>query len=385
MSTDADRHWMARALGLAHIATGSTAPNPPVGAVLVRDGSVLGEGWTRPIGGPHAEVAALQDCAIRGHDPRGATLYVTLEPCCHQGRTPPCSDALIAAGVSRVVVGVLDPFPAMRGQSVEQMEAAGLSVAVGVEEDACARQILGFARALSSGLPEVTSKVAMTLDGHIATASGESQWISGPQARQDGHVLRAHHDAILVGIGTVVADDPRLTCRLPAESLPGGSVDRDPVPVVLDSQLRVPAEARVLQSRDAVVVCAEDAPKRELSARVVRVARGPHGLDVVAALRALVDLGLHRILVEGGGHVHRALLDAAVVDTLQVYVAGLLLPGGRPWVAGPTVERLAEGVRMDLADVVRLGPDVRLTYALRHAIAPDPLAALRHQRTTPAR
>lgn len=371
---------MERALGLAERALGSTTPNPAVGAVLVRDGRVLGEGWTRPAGQEHAEVAALQDAERRGHDVRGCTAYVTLEPCCHHGRTPPCTDALLAAGVSRVVVGTVDPYEAVRGQGIEQLRAAGVQVDMGVEREACERQILGFARALAVGLPEVSCKAAVSADGRIATLRGESKWITGEEARRDGHRLRASHDGILVGIETVLADDPLLSCRLPA--VKDGIPPTNPTPVVLDTHLRIPSGAHLFGGgRVPLVVCGPDAPERTLPCEVARVPLDDEGLvDIVAALRAAAGAGLHRVLVEGGGSVHRSLLDAGLCDTLYLYVAGVVIPGGRSWVGGPAVERLAEAPRMRLQGVERLGPDVRLTYRLDHAIAPDPLAAHRQGR-----
>lgn len=366
-----DGAWMQRALELARTALGRTAPNPAVGAVLVRDGQVVGQGATRPTGQEHAEIVALADAAERGKDPAGATAYVTLEPCCHHGRTPPCTDALIAAGVARVVVGTVDPFEAVRGQGIAQLRAAGIDVVCGVEREACERQILGFARAVSNGLPEVSCKAAVSADGNIATASGESKWITGPVARLDGHRLRAAHDAILVGIGTVLADDPRLNCRLPE-----GEPQRDPVPVILDSNLRIPADARVLGAgARAVVVCADDAPDRDLDCEIVRVSRGVDGrVDITEALRSVASRGLHRVLVEGGGAIHRSLLDAGLCDTLHLYVAGIVVPGGRSWVGGPALESLADAPRMRLKDLLQLGEDARLTYHLDHSVAPDPLA-----------
>jgi len=374
-----DPRFMDRALSLAALATGTTAPNPPVGAVIVRDGAVIGEGFTRPVGGPHAEIEALSDAARRGHDVAGATMYVTLEPCCHHGRTPPCSQALIRAGIARVVVGVLDPYDKVQGRSVEELRQAGVEIQLGVEAERAARAVLGFARAQRLGLPEVTAKAAITLDGHIATASGESRWITGDAARADGHGLRAHHDALMVGIGTVLADDPQLTLRLPEGMLTGLDTPAPPAKVVLDTELRIPARARLFAEGEAVVLCADDAPHRDLAGRVVRVPRGERGLDVVAALRALVQLGYHRILVEGGGHVHRSLLDAGVVDTLQLYVGDRIVVGGRPWVAGPAVDSLAEAPRARLHEVLRLGPDVRLTYRLTHALDPDGVERLVRQ------
>lgn len=350
-----DEAAMALAVEAGRRALGRTAPNPPVGAVLVRGGEVIGEGWTRPPGGAHAEVVALADARDRGHDPRGATMVVTLEPCCHHGRTPPCTDAILEAGVSRVVVGVVDPYPPMRGRSLAQLEAAGVEVKLGPAARACTELMLGFLRVHEGGLPEVGLKVATTLDGRLATASGESRWITGEAARRHGHVLRDRHDALLVGIGTALADDPELTCRVE-----GG---RDPVPVVLDTNLRLPADARLLHgSRRAVVVCAEDAPDRELQADLVRVPRGPGGLDVVAALRALGARGLHRILVEGGADVHRSLLDAGVVDHVYAYVAGTVVPGGRSWTGGPPLAALGDAPRFGAPEVTPLGDDVLLHY-----------------------
>lgn len=356
-----DRAFMARAVEVARRGLGTTAPNPTVGAVLVRDGAVIGEGYTRPVGGPHAEVVALRAARDAGHDPRGATMYVTLEPCCHHGRTPPCTDALIEAGVGRVVVGVVDPFPPMRGEGLAILRRAGVDVALGVETEACAALVRGFTRVITAGLPEVTSKVAVSADGHLATAAGESKWITGAEARRDAHRLRAEHDAVLVGAGTQRADDPSLTVR---------DVDgHQPVPVVLDTGLRIDAGARLFaHPRRAVIVCAEDAPARDLAAEVVRVPRGPGGVDVEAALRALAARGLHRILVEGGAGVHRALLDARLVDTLVVYVAPVLVPGGRPWLGGAPLATLGEAVRMRRPEVAPVGDDVRLTCAMPHRL-----------------
>lgn len=376
--TDIDRPHLRRALQLSEAAVGHTSPNPPVGAVLVRDGAVLGEGWTRREGGrEHAEVASLNDCRARGHDPRGATLYVTLEPCrIRHVHTPPCTRVILDAGIARVVVGVLDPFPGMRGQSIELLREHGVEVRVGVEEEACARRILGFARAVGFGLPEVTLKAGISTDGRIATAAGESRWITSPLSREAGHRLRACHDAVLVGIGTVLADDPRLTTRLP--EVPG-QTPHDPVPVVLDTQLRIPSGAKLFSSsRRAIVICGEDAPERELPADVIRVPCEPSGhVDPEAALRALVVRGLHRILVEGGGRVHRALLDRGLADTLELFVAPILIPGGRPFVGGPPIETLGAAARMELRTVEQIGPDAHLVYHLAHTVAPDPLAPLR--------
>ena len=368
---------MLRALELASSALGSTAPNPAVGAVIVRDGEMLGEGWTHPPGSDHAEVAAIKSARQAGFDTSGATMYVTLEPCCHHGRTPPCTGAILASGIQRVVVGTSDPFPAMRGQGLQVLRDAGLDILLGIERDRCEAQILGFARSVGFGLPEVSCKAAISADGRIATATGESQWITGSQAREDGHRLRASHDAIMVGIGTVIADDPRLSCRL--APTPGRPEMVDPVPVVLDSSLRIAADASLFQSpRRPVIMCLEEAPQRYLEADIVRIAAGPDGrVDLVAAMEALAARGLHRLLIDGGGAVHRAALDAGLVDTLYLYIAGVVLPGGIPWIGGPPVQALADARRMQLIDVCKVGADARLCYRLVHRLAADPLAALR--------
>lgn len=367
-----DDAFMALALVQAEHALGSTAPNPPVGAVLVRAGVVLGAGFTQPAGHDHAEVRALADCRANGHDPRGATMYVTLEPCCHHGRTPPCTSALLAAGVARVVVGAVDPFPPMQGRALALLRNAGLTVDRTVTHaEACARRVLGFARAVTHGLPEVTLKAAISLDGNIATEAGESQWITGATSRRAAHQLRARHDAVLVGIGTVLADNPRLTTRVEAGSQ---TIDaaraRNAVPVVLDTQLRTPADAALLTSGlRPIIICGERAPERVLPADLVRVPTDAHGhVDVRHALSALAARGLHRVLVEGGGQVYRALLDAHLVDQVEIFCAGVVIAGGRSWVAGSALESLGAAKRMTLVHSEPCGGDLWSTWRVAHQL-----------------
>ncbi len=368
MSEALDHRFMGLALDEARAALGRTAPNPSVGAVLVRGDQVLGRGRTQPVGGNHAEVEAVNDAHRAGHDDlTGATLYVTLEPCCHWGRTPPCTDLILREGLARVVVGVVDPYPPMQGKGLARLRGAGVQVELGVRAAECGDVVLGFTRTLTRGLPEVTSKVAMSLDGRIATHRGESRWITGPRSREDGHRLRASHDAILVGIGTVLTDDPRLTCRVD-----GG---KDPVPVVLDSDLRLPLAARLLTAgAPPVILCADDASERVLPAEVARVPRRPEGgLEPVEALRALADRGLHRVLVEGGGQVHRSLLDARLVDTLHVYLSAVVVPGGVPWIGGPPLDHLGDALRLGAPTQVEpLGDDLRLTWRVPHRLGAVP-------------
>jgi diaminohydroxyphosphoribosylaminopyrimidine deaminase/5-amino-6-(5-phosphoribosylamino)uracil reductase len=346
-----DERLMGLALDMAQRGAGRTAPNPMVGAVVVRDGVVLAEGFTQPPGQAHAEPNALSHLGGRAE---GATMYVTLEPCCHWGRTPPCTDAILTSGIRRVVIGTVDPFPLVAGKGISRLRDAGIDVVVGVREAECRRLNLGFLRVLGGGLPEVTLKAAMTLDGRIAAADGTSRWITGPAAREDGHRLRDTHDAVLVGIGTVLADDPSLTTRLR-----GG---RDAVPVVLDTELRTPAGARLLQcSQRAVVVCAEDTPARDVPADVVRVARdAAGGVDVRHALRALAARGLHRVLAEGGGRIHRALIAADAVDRIELYVNARLLGGGHSVFPGAGYT-LADAPSFRFVAARPLGDDLHVT------------------------
>jgi diaminohydroxyphosphoribosylaminopyrimidine deaminase / 5-amino-6-(5-phosphoribosylamino)uracil reductase len=318
-----DSRWMGLALEVAARGLGRTAPNPVVGAVIVREGELLAEGFTQPPGQDHAEVHALRK--LQGVA-SGATMYVTLEPCCHYGRTPPCTDALIRAGIRRVVVGTIDPFPLVSGGGVQRLREAGIQVDVGLRERECRRINLGFFRSTLMGLPMVSLKAGMSLDGRIASDYGESRWITGPAARQAAHQLRDRHDAILVGIGTVLADDPELTTRIP-----GG---RDARPVVLDSRLRIPADAKLLQ-RNPLIFCGVQAPERELSAELVRLPLQQDRLPMELVLRELARRGYHRVLAEGGGQVHRSLVDAALVDVLEIFVNGRLLGGAAGVVSGP--------------------------------------------------
>lgn len=352
--------WMHRALELAESALGRTAPNPPVGAVIVRDGVFVSEGHTQPVGGAHAEIVAIRSAKKAKRDVAGCEMYVTLEPCCHVGRTPPCTNAIIESGIKKVIIGTVDPYKAMRGRGIRQLREAGVDVEVGVEQDKALRVIRGFHRACLHGLPEVTCKTAISLDGAIATAEGESQWITGPEARQYGHQLRATHDAILVGVGTVVADNPRLNCR----ALGG----KDPIPVVLDTKLRISESAALFSAGTRpILFCGEDAPYRELDADVVRVPLNDGGtLDITRVLRHLAARGVHRVLVEGGAEVHRTCIDANLVDTLYVFVAGTVIPGGRRWLAGPALQHLEKAPRFGPPKVMTVGDDVMLQYDLVH-------------------
>ncbi len=349
-----DSQWMGRALELAARGAGRTAPNPMVGAVVVRDGQLLAEGWHVAVGEPHAESVALAGLVGTA---TGATMYVNLEPCCHHGRTPPCTGVVLSAGLERVVVGIEDPDPRVHGRGLQILREAGLQVDIGVEEQACRELNGGYLKRAARGLPRVWLKAACTLDGRIADASGVSQWISGPQARQRVHRMRDRCDAIVVGSGTLKADDPALNTRVE-----GG---RDALPVLLDTELCCPPDARVLTAgRRPRIYCALDAPERGLDADVVRVPRAAEGLDLEAVLRDLAGQGIIEVLVEGGGLVHRTLLEHQLADRLLLFVAPKVLAGGSGFVGGEP-RALAEAFGFDLVSVEQIGQDVLLDLEVR--------------------
>ena len=357
-----DRRWMREALRLAARGRGRTAPNPMVGAVLVRGGRALASGWHAAAGGPHAEALAL---ARGGGAARGATLYVTLEPCAHWGRTPPCVDAVLAARPARVVVGMRDPDARTAGRGVRRLRAAGIAVEVGVEEAACRELNAGFVSRVLRGRPFTQLKLAASLDGRIATRGGDSRWITGALARARGHALRRAVDAIAIGSGTLLADDPELTARS------RGRVVARPLRIAIDSGLRTPPGARMLDPDDpgrAWILSARGAPARRRArleragARVIEVrARGGH-LDLRAAWRALGRAGVNDVLVEGGGGLAAALLRARLVDRIHWFSAPLLIGGdGRPALGPLGVGRLAAALRLARVRARRIGQDGWLT------------------------
>jgi diaminohydroxyphosphoribosylaminopyrimidine deaminase/5-amino-6-(5-phosphoribosylamino)uracil reductase len=363
---------MRLALAQARRASGRSFPNPPVGAVVYRGERVLGAGCTRPAGGPHAEIVALE-AARRRHGAgrvRGAALAVTLEPCSHVGRTGPCVDAVTAAGIASVDVGHADPNPAVAGGGLRRLRRAGVEVRVGVLEAECREQHRGFTTWCELGRPFVSLKLACTLDGRIATASGESRWITGAEARARVHRLRARADAILIGSGTALADDPELTARR------GGRVMHRPVRVLVDSRLRVPPDARLHRGADgrSWVLCAPGAPasrRRALAAAGVRLlevgSRGGH-LDLRRALAVLAREGLTEVLVEGGAGLAAALLRAGRVDEVHWFAAPRLLGGDARAALGPLALRsLAASVDLEDVRVRRAGRDVHLRGRVRSA------------------
>ncbi len=352
---------MQRAVQLAGGALGATSPNPAVGAVLVRDGRIVGEGYTRPPGGPHAEAVALAEAGELAH---GATLYVTLEPCAHHGQTPPCTDAIIRAGVAEVRAALRDPNPAVRGGGMEALEAAGVRVALGEGADEARSVLEGYLHWIATGLPLVVAKFAMSLDGKIATAAGESQWITGEEARRRAHELRAAADAVMVGVGTALQDDPRLTTR----DASGRPADRQPLRVVVDSGGRVPPSAQVFAAHGSVMIAVADATPtreqalREAGADVFRLPAQDGRVDVRALLGALGERGVTSLLVEGGGDLLASLFEGRMVDRVEAFVAPMIIGGrdARTPVEGEGVPRLAEALRLNRVTVERLGEDIHI-------------------------
>ena len=369
--TGEDHRFMARALRLAERGLYTTDPNPRVGCVLVRDGRQVGEGWHRKAGEPHAERLAL---AQAGADARGATAYVTLEPCSHHGRTPPCANALIEARVARVVTALRDPNPLVAGQGLARLSEAGIETQVGLLEADAAALNRGFLQRMQHGRPYLRCKLAMSLDGRTAMASGESQWITGDDARRDVQLLRARSSAILTGVGTVLADDPSLNVRLPAQALVGVEHDdclRQPLRVVLDTRLRTAPRARMLGlPGDNLIICGDGAPvetEDELRAAGADVARLPQlggRLDLARVMALLADRGVNEVLVEAGPTLAGSLLQDGLVDELIVYVAPHLMGhAARGLVSLPGLERMDQRIELALRAVRQVGRDLRLSYA----------------------
>jgi len=340
-----DEDHMRRALELS--LQGRPSPNPYVGAVLVKDGMVISGGYHRKAGMPHAEVEAL-----RGVDARGAVLYVTLEPCSHYGRTPPCTKAIIGAGVSEVVYGIDDPTDKVKGR--EELEAAGVKVRSGVLAAECERVNEVFLKHSRTGRPFVVLKAALTLDGQIATKTGESRWITSEESRRVVHELRGRYDAVLVGINTVLKDNPRLTCRVE-----GG---RDPLRVVLDSRLRIPLDAKVLADRNVLVAAAEGYDRKkmgELEGKAEVVVLGKDKVDLDGLLTELGRRGVTSVLVEGGSTVNYSFAKAGLVDKFIFFMAPKLLPGGNtPVFRGEGMAGLDEAVRLKVTGVKNVGEDL---------------------------
>ncbi|MCA1799296.1 MAG: bifunctional diaminohydroxyphosphoribosylaminopyrimidine deaminase/5-amino-6-(5-phosphoribosylamino)uracil reductase RibD [Xanthomonadaceae bacterium] len=361
--TTEDQRWMARALELAEQGAYTADPNPLVGCVLVRNGEVVGEGWHRQAGTPHAEIHAL---AAAGDAARGATAYLNLEPCAHQGRTGPCAQALVQAGVARVVAAIVDPNPLVSGKGLAVLEQAGIQTGYGLLAAEAAALNRGFLKRHTENRPWFTVKCAASLDGRTALASGESRWISSKDSRTEVQHMRARASAILTGIGTVLADDPRLTVRMEGEW-------RQPARIVLDPSLRCPPDAKLFAEGGAVfVVTAHDDFERvrrlsQAGATVVRLPKLADGrIDLNAVAGWLAAQDFNEVLVEAGATLNGALLDAGMIDELVIYLAPMLLgSSARALFAMPPLPHMSAGRRLDISDVRQVGDDWRITAAVR--------------------
>ena len=351
---------MTRALALAARGLYTTDPNPRVGCVLAHGEEVVGEGWTAPVGGPHAEVNALRMAGARA---AGATAYVTLEPCSHHGRTPPCADALIEARVKRVVAAIGDPNPLVNGGGSARLRAAGIDVAIGLCEQEARELNIGFVKRMMTGVPWVTLKIAASLDGRVALQNGVSKWITGPAAREDVQRLRARASAILTGIGTLLADDPQLTVRSPEIEMLG----RRPLRVVCDSQLRTPSTAKIFKEAGEVLLLS--GPKQEtnrqaleaVGAQILQLPLTEKGIDLHAALRVLGERHCNELLVEAGPTLAGRFIESRLIDELVLYIAPTLLGhDARAMALLPTIEDMSQRSQWQLLEHISCGDDLRL-------------------------
>lgn len=366
-NSTSDRRYMARAIRLAHHGLYGTDPNPRVGCVIVKDDRIVGEGWHARAGEAHAEIMALQ---AAGPEAAGATVYVSLEPCSHHGRTPPCAEALIEAGVARVVAAMIDPNPKVAGTGLVMLEAAGIKTESGLLATEAAMLNPGFISRMTRGRPYVRIKLAISLDGRTAMASGESKWITGEHARRDVQRLRARSSAILTGVGTILADDPSLTVR--DACVIGEGVDeadaRQPLRIIIDSHLSTPAEARIFQKpgNNLIVTSSDDNAAAEALIRAgaeVLCVEGANGrIDLAALMSHLGALEINEVLVEAGSHTCGALLDAGLVDEIVVYMAPHIMGANARGMFGlPHLGAMDERIGLDIRELRMVGADIRIT------------------------
>lgn len=361
--------FMSRAVQLARKGLYTTHPNPRVGCVIVKDGQIIGEGFHKTAGEGHAEVQALASLTT---DAKGATAYVTLEPCSHYGRTPPCAEALIKAGVATVVYGMQDPNPQVAGNGLKMLADAGIEVLGPVLENECRALNPGFIKRMEEGLPYVRVKMAMSVDGRTAMESGESQWITGPEARQDVQRLRAQSSAVVTGIGSVIMDNPSMTVRIDENDQEADTkAVRQPLRVIMDTALSIPPEAKILYPTNEVLVfCDEEEieadhlktlQKKKVDVRFLPLADDGR-LDLVEAMGQLADDGINEVLVETGAVLAGAFLDSGLVDELVVYMAPKLLGSeARPLLSLP-LEHMSDAVELNLLDMTKVGNDIKLVY-----------------------
>jgi diaminohydroxyphosphoribosylaminopyrimidine deaminase/5-amino-6-(5-phosphoribosylamino)uracil reductase len=355
---------MAQALTLAKEAAQYVAPNPKVGCVLVKDGVVIGKGVTQPPGGNHAEIEAMNDASSQGHDLAGSTAFVTLEPCSHFGRTPPCSDALIKAGIKTAVVACLDPNPLVQGQGIARLKAAGIEVITGVLEQEARESNLGFLTRMEKGRPWIRMKAAASLDGKTALHNGQSQWITAEPARHDGHAWRARAGAILTGIGTVLDDDPQLNVR-------GIAVARQPLRIIVDSKLQIPVTAKILTGGGSLIVCALEEPGkistlRDAGNEVICVPNAQGKVDLPALMQELGRRQINELHIEAGAKLNGSLIREHCVDELLLYLAPKLLGDARGLFDLEILERLDGAKSLSFHEITQIGEDLRILARFKH-------------------
>ncbi len=360
-----DKEYMKQALRLARRGLGKTSPNPMVGALIVKDGRIIGQGYHRHYGGKHAEINAIESAR---ENTGGATMYVTLEPCCHYGKTPPCVDAVIKSQIGKVVIGTLDPYSEMRGRSLEILKRHGIDTEVGVLEEECRALNEAYFKYMTTGVPLVTVKFAQTLDGRIATSTGNSQWLSSPASRRFAHKLRSLNDAVMVGIGTVLMDNPQLTVRL--------ARGRNPTRIILDSRLRIPLDARVLMNQESaptIIATASSADSERLSALsqmgtgVLVTREDERGeVDLSHLLQILGQRSISSVLVEGGAETITSLLRLNLVDRLVVIVAPRIMGKGIEAVGELNIAEVSQTLKLSFGRIYRMGEDLIIEAKVNH-------------------
>ena len=363
-----DEEWMLRAVRLAENGIGFVNPNPLVGCVIVRDGHVIGEGWHARYGCPHAERNALKSCT---EDPRGAVMYVTLEPCCHYGKNPPCTEAVISAGIARVVVGSDDPNPLVSGKGLQQLRSAGIEVTTGVCKAECDRLNRIFFHYITTGTPFCILKAAMTADGKTATRTGESRWITCEESRKHVHEIRKRAAAVMCGIGTVLADDPMLNCRTENPS--------HLVRVICDSRLRIQMTSRLVQTAKEIPVIAaacfpnpeKQAALEQAGVTVLMLPEENGHVSLTALMRVLGSMQIDSVLLEGGAELHEAALRAGIVQQVQIYIAPKIFGGkdAKPAVGGIGIAEAAAAYRLSSPEITRFGDDILLEYTVKEESA----------------
>ena len=358
-------NYMGQALSLARLALGQASPNPAVGAVVVKEGVVIGQGYTQPPGSHHAEVLALKQA---GEEARGGVMYVTLEPCCHYGRTPPCTGAIVAASISEVHMAMLDPNPSVSGWGKDELEKGGIKVYLGERGEEAKEINEAYIKFITTGLPFVTAKFAVSLDGKIATRNGDSRWISGREARKYVHNLRYTNDAIMAGVNTVLADDPHLTCRCSGGK--GGTARKQPLRVIVDGKGRTPLTARVfgepgktLLALGRTVTPEEKAAFAQAGAEILELASAEGLVDLEGLLRALGEREITSVLVEGGGILFGSLFDRGLIDKVIAFIAPIIIGGreAKTAVAGKGVNKVADSFRLERIRVKKLGDDLMVS------------------------